>query len=78
MGKYHLKFSNGLSRIEGVTTIDPDLKLRFENQMRETNFIQQGDEPYLISLCTVWVLQWVQNFFSSRRAVVLRRFLVVA
>ena len=33
---------------------------------------------YLISLWTVWVLQWVQNFLSSILPVVLRRFLVVA
>jgi hypothetical protein len=32
---------------------------------------------YLISLWAVCLLQWGQNFLSSSRAVVLRRFLVV-
>jgi len=32
---------------------------------------------YLISLWLVCLLQWVQNFFSSNREVVFRRFLVV-
>ncbi len=36
-----------------------------------------ADKDYLISLWTTCLLQWVQNFFSSRRAVVLRRFLEV-
>ena len=35
------------------------------------------DSSYLISLWTECLLQWVQNFLSSRRAVVLRRFFIV-
>ncbi len=33
-----------------------------------------GPRDHLISLCTVALLQWGQNFFSSSRSVVLRRF----
>jgi hypothetical protein len=36
-----------------------------------------SSDDYLISLWTVWVLQCRQNFLSSKRAVVLRRFFVV-
>jgi hypothetical protein len=33
-----------------------------------------GREPHLISLWTVELLQWGQNFFNSSRSLVLRRF----
>ena len=57
--------------------VDLTLELAFRNLAGHTSRTLRKVEIYLISLWTVWVLQWVQNFFSSSRLVVLRRFFIV-
>jgi len=37
----------------------------------------KAKKSYLVSLCTVCLLQWVQNFLISIRPVVFRRFFIV-
>jgi hypothetical protein len=50
---------------------------RREDRQRIQGELRSSDRDHLISLWTVDLLQWGQNFFSSSRSVVFRRFFSV-